>query len=39
MAKVTLTARVTFAWSEAKKDRQITEIIDAVIEAKRNAGA
>jgi len=30
--------RALFAWSEAKKDRQITEIIDAVIEAKRKAG-
>lgn len=30
--------RALFAWSEAKKDRQITEIVDAIIEAKRKAG-
>lgn len=30
--------RALFAWSESKKDRQITEIVDAVLEAKRRAG-
>lgn len=30
--------RALFAWSEAKKDRQITEIVDAVLESKRKAG-
>lgn len=30
--------RAGFAWSEAKKDRQLSEIINAVIEAKRRAG-
>src|SRR5690606_24703955 len=30
--------RALFAWSEAKKDRQITEIVDAVMERKRKAG-
>ena len=30
--------RALFAWSEAKKDRQITEIVDAVLEAKQKAG-
>lgn len=29
--------RALFAWSEAKKDRHITEIIDIVLEAKRRA--
>lgn len=33
-----LIVRSLFAWSEAKKDRQITEIVDAIIEAKRKAG-
>lgn len=30
--------RALFAWSEAKKDRQITDIVDAVLEAKQKAG-
>lgn len=30
--------RALFAWSESKKDRQITEIVDAVLEAKQKAG-
>lgn len=30
--------RALFAWSESKKDRQITEIVDAVLERKRGAG-
>lgn len=30
--------RALFAWSEAKKDRQITEIVDAVLDAKKRAG-
>lgn len=30
--------RALFAWSEAKKDRQITEIVDAVLERKQRAG-
>lgn len=30
--------RALFAWSEAKKDRQITEIVDAVLEVKQKAG-
>jgi hypothetical protein len=30
--------RALFAWSEAKKDRQITEIVDALLEGKRKAG-
>ncbi len=30
--------RALFAWSEAKKDRQITEIVDAVLEAKQKSG-
>lgn len=29
--------RALFAWSESKKDRQITEIVDAVLERKRGA--
>lgn len=30
--------RAWFAWSEAKKDRQIDEIVDAVLDAKRKVG-
>ena len=30
--------RAWFAWSEAKKDRQIVEIVDAVLDAKRKVG-
>lgn len=30
--------RALFAWSESKKDRQITEIVDAVLERKQKAG-
>lgn len=30
--------RALFAWSESKKDRQITEIVDAVLERKQRAG-
>ncbi|WP_417480427.1 hypothetical protein [Maricaulis maris] len=30
--------RALFAWSEAKKDRQIVEIVDAVLDAKRKVG-
>ncbi len=30
--------RALYAWSEAKKDRQITEIVDAVLDAKQRAG-
>jgi len=30
--------RAGFAWSEAKKDRQLGEIVNAVLEAKRRAG-
>lgn len=30
--------RAWFAWSEAKKDRQIGEIVDAVLDAKRKVG-
>lgn len=30
--------RALFAWSESKKDRQITEIVDAVLDAKKRAG-
>lgn len=30
--------RALFAWSEAKKDRQITEIVNAVLEAKKKSG-
>lgn len=30
--------RAWFAWSEAKKDRQIDEIVDAVRDAKRKVG-
>jgi len=30
--------RALFAWSEAKKDRQIGEIVDAVLDAKRKVG-
>lgn len=33
-----IVVRALFAWSEAKKDRQITEIVDAVLEAKQKAG-
>lgn len=33
-----LIVRSLFAWSEAKKDRPITEVIDAVLEAKKKAG-
>lgn len=32
-----LLVRSLFAWSEAKKDRQITEIVDAVLDAKRRS--
>lgn len=30
--------RALFAWSESKKDRHITEIVDAVLDAKKRAG-
>lgn len=30
--------RAWFAWSEAKKDRQIDEIVDAVLDVKRKVG-
>jgi hypothetical protein len=30
--------RAWFAWSEAKKDRHIDEIVDAVLDAKRKVG-
>ena len=30
--------RAWFDWSEAKKDRQIVEIVDAVLDAKRKVG-
>lgn len=30
--------RALYAWSESKKDRQIIEIVDAVLDAKRRAG-
>lgn len=30
--------RAWFAWSEGKKDRQIDEIVDAVLDAKRKVG-
>ena len=33
-----LIVRSLFAWSEAKKERHITEVVDAVLEAKRKAG-
>lgn len=30
--------RALFAWSEAKKDRHITEIVDLVLDARRKSG-
>ncbi|KRW62349.1 hypothetical protein [Pseudomonas sp. TTU2014-080ASC] len=33
-----LIVRALFAWSEAKKDRPITEIVDAVLEARKKSG-
>lgn len=30
--------RALYAWSESKKERQITEIVDAVLDAKQRAG-
>lgn len=30
--------RALFSWSESKKDRPITEIVDAVLDAKKRAG-